>query len=361
MTLFLNNDEIANVLQPGDFIDVLDMAYQDYARGNGVSVPRLDIQASPGIEGAVYQLGLVAGTVGPRYAALRIKSDMIFQRIVDGRPRKEKYCVEPGKFMGLLLLFDIQTGALLAIMHDGLIQKMRVGADSALGVRLLSRPDASVLGILGAGGMAKTHLDAIRLVRNLSEVRVFSPTRDNRETFAKTARDSGLNAIAVDTPEAVFQGSDLIAACTNAIGPVVPGALLSPGMHVTCIGGTLDQAASDKIDIGLRFGNASVPIERPDWDYREECISYAAGGVKAAHGGTRTFANIAPKAQLLLSELLANPGRGRTKEQQITFSERGNIHGVEFAAVTGLIYEKAVSAGIGRNIPTEDFLETIRN
>ncbi len=111
MTLFLDNDDIAGLLSPAGFIDTLQAAYSDYAAGNGVTLPRLDIQGPPQPDGALYQLGLAVGTVGTRYAAIRLKSDMIFQRVVEGRPRKEKYCVEPGKFMGLILLFSIQNGA----------------------------------------------------------------------------------------------------------------------------------------------------------------------------------------------------------------------------------------------------------
>ncbi len=67
--------------------------------------------------------------------------------------------------MGLILVFDRASGELVAILHDGLLQKMRVGADSALGARYMSRPDSSVLAILGAGGMARAHVDAMRAVR----------------------------------------------------------------------------------------------------------------------------------------------------------------------------------------------------
>lgn len=286
---------------------------------------------------------------------------MVFRQVINGLPRKEKYCVERGRYLGLVLLFSAEDGDLVAILQDGLIQRMRVGADSGLGIRYMARKDAGVLGILGAGGMARTHLACIGSVRQLRTVRIFSPTRENRELFAAEARATGIAALAVDTPEAVFAGADMVAACTNAIGPVVHGTFLEPGQHITAIGGTLDAAASARVDCGLRFGLANGPAEIPDWHVEEECLSFFAGNAKAAAGGVRRWADIAPERQLSFADLLRDPARGRTGDSQITFSERGNIHGVQFAAVAGLVYEKARAAQAGTAFRPSMFLESIRN
>ncbi|WEX10658.1 ornithine cyclodeaminase family protein [Chelativorans sp. AA-79] len=359
MTLLLDNPEIAPLLKARAVIDVLDEAYRSHATGATASPPRIDLQGKQAANGETYQLGIAAG-LATRYAAIRIKSDVVYQRIVAGMSRKEKYCVEPGKFMGLILLFDARTGELLAILHDGLIQKLRVGADSALGVRYLAREDAGVLGILGAGGMARAHIEAIAAVRQLEDLRIYSPTPANREGLAAEIRDRfGLKARAVDAAEQVYRGAGILCACTSAIGPVVLGRLLEPGMHVTAIGGTLDEEANARISLALRFGNATVPAELPDLDYREECLSFAAGGQKVVHGGTRRFADPSPGARIGLADLLA--GRGRTSPDEITFSERGNIHGIQFAAVAGLVYEQALAMEVGRSLPGELFLEDIRN
>jgi alanine dehydrogenase len=360
MTLFLSNDDIGPLLDPADMVAALDDAYRAHALGESVCAPRLDFQGPTNARDETYQLGVAIG-VGSRYSAIRIKSDMVYRHIVDGLPRKEKYCVERGSYLGLILLFSAENGDLVAILQDGHIQRMRVGADSALGVRYMARQDAAILGILGAGGMARTHLACISTVRSLQEVRIFSPTHANREQFASEARNMGLNAKAVDTPDAVFAGADLIAACTNAIGPVVPGKLLEPGQHVTAIGGTLDAAASARVDLGLRFGLASGPVEIPDWHVEEECLSFVAGKGKASAGGVRRWADIPPERHLSFADLLRDPKRGRVSHEQITFSERGNIHGVQFAAAAGLIYEKARAAGAGTPFAAGMFLESIRN
>lgn len=165
----------------------------------------------------------------------------------------------------------------------------------------------------------------------------------------------------MENAEAVYSGADIVASCASAIGPMIHGAYLEPGMHVTCIGGTLDMEANHKVDIGLRFGLAPPPAEMPGIVFEHECMTFAEGGGKVGHAGTARYADILPERRVSFSDLLANPKRGRTSEEQITFSERGNIHGLQFAAVGGLLYERAVVAGLGQSIEDTAFLQSIRN
>lgn len=355
MTLLLDNEALAPLISAAEFVAAQDDAYRAFAAGAGACPPRIDVHS----EGA-YRLGLAAGISG-RYAALRLKSDVVSERLVDGVPRKEKFCVEPGLYLGLVLLFDANDGALLAILHDGLLQQMRVGADSALGVRYMARADASALGILGAGGMARSHVAAISGVRPLRHLRVYSPTRANRERFAhEMAAAHGLDAVAVTEPAQVYAGADIVCSCASAVGPVIEGARLEPGTHVTCIGGTLDAAANARVDRALRFGLAPPPREAPDLVVVDECLTFA-GGAAPATGSTRRYADIPADRRLSFSDYLAGTAAGRTSAGQLTFSERGNIHGVQFAAVAGLLYERAVARGVGRDLPSSLFMQRIRN
>ncbi|MET0427933.1 MAG: hypothetical protein ABW026_05480 [Microvirga sp.] len=361
MPLLLDNHDLEGLISPAAFVASLDAAYRDFATGSGICPPRIDVQSAEVTPGQNYQLGLAAGMSGS-YAALRIKSDVVFQEIVEGRPRKSKYCGKPGQFLGLVLLFERSQGSLVAILHDGLLQKMRVGADSALGIRYMARPDAAVLGILGAGGMARAHIAAIAGVRPIRTIRIYSPTARNREVLAREVRvEHGIDAIAVETPEAVYEGADVVASCASAIGPVIEGRHLRPGMHVTCIGGTLDSAANGLIDVALRFGLAPPPAEAPDLRLEDECLTFSEGGRKAGHGGTRRYALVPDERRVSFAELLSGSRPGRTGADQITFSERGNIHGLQFAAVAGQLYEAARASGIGRPLPADLFYQSIRN
>lgn len=359
MVLLLDNHAIEKVLDPAAVVEALERAYKDFAGGLGVSAPRQDLQAAPrGPD--TYQLGVVAGIAG-RYACLRIKSDMTYLREVGGSVRKEKFCVEPGRYLGLLLLFSVENGQPLAILHDGLLQRLRVGADSAIGTRLLARKDARVLGILGSGGMAMTHLRAIGETCGLREVRIFSPTLANRQSFAAAARQLGFAADAVSTADEVIEAADVLCACTSAVEPVVRGERLRPGTHITAIGGGLDAAASARVDRWLRLGTATAAPEWGGQPVEAECLSFVASGEKSRSGGTRRFADIPLERRIMLGDLLRDPGLGRTSDSQITFSERGNVHGVQFAAAAGQVFEQARAAGLGRELPLANFIQSIRN
>jgi len=361
MTLLLDNEDLAPLISPKEFVDAQDIAYRAFAAGQGVCSPRIDIQSGEMASGANYQLGLAVGMSG-KYAALRIKSDVVIREMIGGRARKNKYCVEPGTYMGLVLVFDRSNGALLSILHDGLLQKMRVGADSALGVKYMAREDSRVLGILGSGGMARAHVGAILAVRPIERVFIYSPTPENRESLAREVRESfGIEAVACDHPEAVYYGTDIVSSCASAIGPVIFGEHLQPGQHVTCIGGTLDPVADDRVDRALRFGLAPDPAELPDLYFEPESLTYTEAGGKASHGGTSRYANVPMDRRISFAELLADPRRGRMEADEITFSERGNIHGIQFAAVAGLLYERAKAAGVGQQLDDSLFLQSIRN
>jgi alanine dehydrogenase len=362
MPIVLDNDTIAPLIDPAEFVRVLDGAYRAFAYEESCGPPRIDLQGAPRADDSNYQLGLAVAIGSADYAALRIKSDMIFTREVGGLRRKEKYCVEPGTYMGLVLVFDQTNGGLKAILHDGLIQKMRVGADSALGIRYMAREDSDTLGILGAGGMARTHVAAILSVRPIRKVKVFSPTAQNRQAFAREIEEMhGVSAEAVSTPEEVYRNADIVSSCANAIGPMIFGRHLEPGTHVTCIGGTLDDEANARVDSALRFGNATAPVELDSWAVEDECLTFAASGRKSEHGAGQRFARIPHERRSLFRQLLDDPSRGRRRAEDITFSERGNIHGVQFAAVAGLIYERARAAGVGIELPDSLFLQSIRN
>src|SRR5206468_3215708 len=118
------------------------------------------------------------------YFAIRMKSDVVYEREYQGARTREKYCSRPGRYCGLVFLTDVETGEPLAIINDGTLQHLRVAADSAIGTALMAREDCGTLGLLGSGGMARSHVEALLEVRRIEHLKVFSPTRANRERFA---------------------------------------------------------------------------------------------------------------------------------------------------------------------------------
>jgi len=130
---------------------------------------------------------------------------------------------------GIILLFRPETGEPLATIDGRLITEMRTAAVSAVATKLLARPNSSVLAILGAGVQARSHLEALRLVREFREVRIWSPR--NAKAFAETYGVS-----ACGSAEEAVRGADVIVAVTSSMTPVIFGKWLSPGAHINAVG-----------------------------------------------------------------------------------------------------------------------------
>jgi ornithine cyclodeaminase/alanine dehydrogenase-like protein (mu-crystallin family) len=301
------------------------------------------------------------------YFAIRMKSDVIYEQEYEGARTQEKYCVEPGKFCGLILLINIQNAEPLALMNDGFLQHMRVGADSGIGAKYIAREDAEVVGMIGSGGMARTHIEAFRLARNIKKIQVYSPTRAHREEYAKEMGERfGIQTIPLDSPRDVYKGAHIIAGCTDSAVPIITGKWLEEGTHVTCIGGKPDEDTLQRIDVSLRLGNAPAPWGLPEMGLADEYLTYAAtpgenAGFRMKRAGKRAHGAIAEDRCVLLEELLTGKRKGRTSDQQVSYSERGNIQGAQFFAVAGKVYELAKAKGLGREIPTEWLLQDIRD
>ncbi len=367
--LLIGNDVTAQVLRMPDVVRVLDRAYRGLADGTTLCRPRIDLRYPVGDGRQVYQFGTMeGGSAETGYHAIRLKSDVLTEVGQAGARTQEKHCVEPGTYCGLVLLFSTRTGEPLALLNDGVLQHMRVGADSAIGTGLAARADARVLGMLGSGGMARTHLEAVLAVRPLERVQVHSPTRANRERFAaESAERFGLEVVAVDEPRAVFAGADVVMGCTDAAGDVVVGDWLEPGTHVTSIGGRPDARARARFDVWLRLGTAPAPVTDPSWRPTDEYLAYRAVPEDPVwdlhtHGRGRRPPDGADGGPRLVTYEEALSGVPvRTTEEEITFSERGNVQGAQFFAVAGLVYELARQQGLGQEIPTGWFLQDIRD
>jgi alanine dehydrogenase len=366
--LLIGNDATAEVLRMPDVLRVLDRAYRELADGTTICRPRIDLRYPVGDGRSVYQFGTMeGGSAASGYHAIRMKSDVLTEVEYGGTRTQEKYCVEPGSYCGLVLLLSTRTGEPLALLNDGVLQHMRVGADSAIGTDLAARPDARVLGMLGSGGMARTHLEALLELRPIERVQVYSPTPANRERYTAEMRERfGLDVVAVDEPRDAFRGADVVMGCTDAAADVIVGDWLEPGTHVTSIGGRPDPRAKERFDVWLRLGTVPAPMQDPTWRPTDEYLAYRAvpeDPVWAEHGhgaGRRPpSGDDGPRVVTYEDVLRGEPAR--TSPEQITFSERGNVQGAQFFAVAGLVYELARERGLGRELPLEWFLQDVRD
>src|SRR5436309_487693 len=161
MTLILNNEEVQSVLTMEITMQALEQAYAELTRQEAVCRPRIDIQIPTKDPNRVYQWGTMEGGSTSGYFAIRMKSDVLEEREYSGVRTEEKFCVRPGLFCGLILLTSIENGEPLALINDGYLQHLRVAADGAIGAKIMSRRDSAVLGMLGSGGMARSHVESL--------------------------------------------------------------------------------------------------------------------------------------------------------------------------------------------------------
>ena len=203
MTLILSNDDVGKLLTMRDCIDVLEDVYVELSAGRGVNRVRSDCLVPSGQADALYSLKSMDGVI-PKLGvgAVRIDSDIVTWPKQGNNMRRVKVPAAPGnRYVGLVLLFSSHTGEPLAIMPDGVMQRIRVGAANGLGIKYLARKDAASVGILGSGWQAGAQLMAACAVRDVKTIRCFSPNRERREAFCREMTETlGIEVAPVAQP-----------------------------------------------------------------------------------------------------------------------------------------------------------------
>ena len=366
MTLLLNNTDMQQVLTAEMTIAALETSYRHLIEKEAVCRPRIDIRIPTQTPGRFYQWGTMEGGSTSGYFAIRMKSDVLEEHEYNGARTEEKFCVRQGLFCGLIFLTRIENGEPLALINDGYLQHLRVAADGAIGAKIMARKDAAVLGMLGSGGMARSHVESLLRVRDIKRLQVYSPTKANREKYAAEMKEMhGLDSVAMDDPRDVYRGADILAGCTDSAVPVIKGEWLEAGTHVISVGGRPDENAKKRFDVTLRLGTAPAPVGRPELGTADEYLGYMARP-DAEFWQRRRLGKRAPVVtgtgtDVMYADVLAGRTTGRTSDAQVTDSERGNIQGARFYAVAAVAYEEAKRRGIGRELPTEWFLQDIRD
>lgn len=362
----INNGDVSRLVNQREVTNALEVAYRDYFAGRAVCRPRIDIEIPTSCPEQFFRWGTMEGGSTGKYFAIRCKSDIIYHARSESNLTQEKYCITPGTFCGFILLFSVENGEPLALINDGVIQHMRVAADGAIGVKYASREDSQVVGLLGSGGMARDHLRSIVNVREVKRVKVFSPTKEHRESFSnEMAGELNLDIEPVNEPTDAVSGVDIIMALTDSAVPVIKPEYIQPGIHLLNIGGGggLPLNVQSKISKFLRFGDVGPPIGWSDVSFDDEYLTWQAKlgfDQTAMMAKGRAHRAVGGKKLTYLSEIIG-PSDFDRKKNDVTYSERGNLQGNQFHAVAGLVYEKAVARDIGSEIPTEWFLQNIRN
>jgi ornithine cyclodeaminase/alanine dehydrogenase-like protein (mu-crystallin family) len=349
--LLLDNDDVASILDVDECMAALERAYRAMAGGASVERPRSQTRVPLDEPGVTYCFKSMEGALlGDGYITLRITSDAVFEGRVDGRARRDKLPRGPGStYCGLVLVFGTANLAPAAIIHDGLIQLVRVACTSALSVRLLAREDASDLGLIGTGQQAWWHLKTTSAVRRLRRVRVYSPNAQRRQAFAaRAAGELGVNVSAVDSAREAVTEADIVIAATNASEPVLDGRWLAPGAHVVSIvSGDKGSTRRELDDETMR--RAALVVAHSKSGAMEHRNGDLAGPVAA---GILSWEKI-----IDLADLIAGAGPRRAGRDDITVFKNNGGTGLQFAAVAPRLYELARAAGRGRRLPAEWFLQ----
>jgi ornithine cyclodeaminase/alanine dehydrogenase-like protein (mu-crystallin family) len=352
-------------------MEAMEEAYRELGEQRAANSPRIDIlsprqyvnSAGTTFPGAHMLKTMSAATT--KYAVIRFVTDMLFWRESPGGLRRERTAQSQTPYSvtrGLILLFSLESGTLLAVLGEGHIRNLRVGGSAGLAARYLAKEDASIVGVLGTGFMARAHVEAVALARRITHVRVYSPNPEHRDRFV-CAVSAVTNAEVVSVPKAeeAVKGSDIVILATNALSPVIKTGWLENGMHVTCV-----RHCEIAKDTYLRFDTIVLNSkqnfrvwhyesrfdesgELPDHILADYTKGYPPGDVNEIE-----WESLPDLPDLILAR---HPGRLRPED--VTCFDNSVGFGLQFAAVAGRVYEIARDRGIGKEVPKEYFPDLI--
>lgn len=291
---FIDESAVQRLLQFRDLIPATERALADLSAGRVVQPVRSVVPVAPH-QGFFGVMPAFAGALGAKLVTFYPQNVGIHTH------------------HALIVLFRPETGEPLAVMDGRLITEMRTAAASAVATQRLARMDASVLAILGSGVQAKSHLEALRMVRPITEVRVWSP----RNAGAFAARHG---VTAVDTARDAVRGADVVVVATSARTPVLEWRWLSPGAHVNAVGAT-----------------------RPEWrELDDDLVTRARVYVDSREAATRESGDViaAKQAVTEIGEVVGGGDPGRRSAEEITLFKSVGV-AVEDVAAAALVYGAA--------------------
>jgi ornithine cyclodeaminase len=318
--LVLNQHEVEQLLDMEGCIEAMAEALASLARGE-VHVPLRTVVRPSGEDTFIGLMPAHRGGGDPLYS---LKTVCVF-------PDNPKRGLDAHQ--GTVTLFDGETGQTRAVLNASAITAIRTAAVSAVATRLLAREDAHRLGILGAGVQARSHLEALRVVRDFDEVRIFSPTAAHAEALAA---EEGVQA--VGTAEEAVRGSDVVVTATSSVDPVLRREWLDPGAHVNVVGGrppTMRELDVATVADSSFYVDRRESAENEAYDYRD---ALEAGAIGRDH----------IKGEI--GEVLIGAVGGRTSAAELTVFRSLGL-AVEDLAAAEYVVGRARERGVGTEVP----------
>ena len=241
------------------------------------------------------------------------------------------------KFM--IMLYDFESGQLLACIEAGRLGQIRTGAASGLATKYMAKENASTVAVFGSGFQARTQLEAVCVARNITQAKVFSRRQERRDEFANLMSERlSLEVTAVDSPQDCIADAEVVVTITSARDPVFEGAGLAQGVHVNAAGGNHWQRREVDEDTVTR---ADVIVVDDLDQAKTECGDLLW---LEARGSFRW--DMAQELQ----EVVGGRVKGRPSAQSITLFESMGV-ALEDIAAAQLVYNKAKEQGIGQELP----------
>lgn len=235
-----------------------------------------------------------------------------------------------------VILIHPETGDVMAVIEGGWITAMRTAAVSAVATDILANPDSETLGVFGAGVQGRSHIQAIRKVRPIKNVKIYDVLQDKAKDLADEFRQKvdDCRFQAVDNPDAAVAGSDIVVTVTSSENPVFDGKLLEKGIHINAVG-SYKPHVREVDDETIRKANLFV-------DSRAASLIEAGDLIIPLKKGLITQNDI--KAEL--GELVLGKKEGRKTHDEITYFKSVGM-AVQDIAVAKAVYEKALEKNRG--------------
>ncbi len=327
--LFLNREDVETLLPMEECIEVVEAGLRVLARGGAVQPLR------------------TAYWMPDRHGLLGVMPGMLEGLAADDQPVAgiKVLTVVPDNYLhgeeshqGLVVLFEQERGRPIAILDASAVTAIRTAAASAVATRALARKDAGDLAILGSGTQARSHLAAMRAVRPLRRVRIWSRRPESARRFAdEEGKRSGLDVEPVVEARDAVEGADLICTVTAAREPVLAGDWIAEGSHINAVGACTPNARE--------LDAVAVARSRLFTDRRESALAEAGDFLLARNEGTIGEEHLLGE----LGEVLEGKVPGRRSDEEITLFKSLGI-AVEDLAAGRYVYGKALAAGRGTHL-----------
>jgi len=312
----LNQGEVEELLDMKGCIGAMEGALASLARRE-VGMP---LRFIFGPEGEPSLIGLMPAHRGGSAPLYSLKTVCVF-------PDNPKRGLDAHQ--GMVTLFDGETGEVRALLNASAVTAIRTAAVSGVATRLLARPDARTLGILGAGVQARSHAEAMRAVLDFERVLLYSPTREHAQACADE-----VGAEVADSAEAVVREADVLVAATNASKPVLERSWLRPGTHVNSVGGRPPRMT--ELD-SQTIADSAFFVDR-----RESTQNEAGDYLRALEEGAIGPDHIRAE----IGEIVIGAKEGRRSGDEITVFRSMGL-AVEDLAAAEYVVRRAQEAGIG--------------